>query len=114
PDDRTPPATERDLAVVVSVTDGRAIPVVLALRADDLVDLGLQQLVQHPEPDTDAHSEQPLPRGTGKLAQRLLHRARQLLDALLASCDRRSRYGPHSGWSSCPRGLDSHSPRSQQ
>src|SRR5215207_3456694 len=85
----------------------------LALGADDLVDLGLQQLVQPPEPDTDAQREQALLRGTGKLAERLVHRRGQPLDAVLLGRDRGGRYGPHGGWSSCPRGLTSHSPRSQ-
>ena len=43
-----PPATERYLPILVAVTHGGPIRVVLALRADDLLDLGLQQLAQAP------------------------------------------------------------------
>ena len=52
-----PPATERDRPVLVAVTDRRAVGIVMALRANDIVDLRLHQLVQHPEPDTDAQRE---------------------------------------------------------
>ena len=103
--DRHAPPAERHLSILMAVAHRGPAKVVLALRADDLVDLGLHQLVQHPEPDADAQREQPFLGGAGELAERLLHRARQLLDALLAGRDRRSRYGPHGGWSSCPRGL---------
>src|SRR5947209_10798308 len=41
----------RHRPVLVAVTLGRAVGVVLALRADDLVDLGLHDLMQHAEPD---------------------------------------------------------------
>ncbi len=44
----------------------------LALRADDLVDLELHQLVHDAEPDADAEREQPLPRCPDELAERLL------------------------------------------
>ena len=40
---------------------------VLALRADDIVDLLLHQLAQHAEPDTDAEREQPLLRCPNEL-----------------------------------------------
>ena len=87
--DRHAPAAERDLAVLMAVAHRRPARDVLALRADDLVDLGLHQLVQHAEPDADAQREQSLLRRTGELAQRLLHRRRQPLDALcgLAATD---------------------------
>ncbi len=39
----------------------------VALRADNIVDLDLHQLVQHPEPDTDAQREQPVLRGVHEL-----------------------------------------------
>jgi hypothetical protein len=100
PADRHPAATERDLASLVAMAHRGAVGDVPALRADDRVDLGLHQLVQHPEPDPDAQRQQPFLRGAGELAQRLMHRGGQLLDALLAGRDRRSRYGPHGGWSS--------------
>ncbi len=112
-DRHTPPA-ERDLAAIVAMTHRAAVRIVPALRADNLVDLGLHQLVQHTEPNADAQRQQPFLRGAGELAERLLHRGGQLLNALLAGRDRPSRYGPHGGWSSCPRTSDSHSPRSQQ
>jgi len=52
----------------MAVTDGHAIRVVLALRADELVDLELHQRVH----DTDAQRQQPLPRRPDQLAERLL------------------------------------------
>ena len=55
------------------MTHRDAVRVVLALRADDLVDLLLHQLVQHAEPDADAQRQQPLLRCPDQLAQRLLH-----------------------------------------
>ena len=75
--DRNPPSAERDLAVLVAVADRGALGVVLALRADDLIDLGLHQLAQHAEPDTDAQREQTLLRRSDELAQRLLNARRQ-------------------------------------
>jgi hypothetical protein len=45
------PAAERDLAILVAVTDRCPVRVPLALRADDPVDLQLEQLVQNTEPD---------------------------------------------------------------
>jgi hypothetical protein len=113
PADRDAAAAERDLAAIAAVTHRGPLRIVLALRAHDLIELRLHQLMQHAQPDPDAQREQPLLRGAGELAERLLHRARQLLDALLAGHDRGSRYGPHGGWSSCPRWTCSHSPRSQ-
>src|SRR4051812_32974420 len=103
--DRHTPAAERDLTALVAVPHRGPVNDVPALRADDLVDLRLHQLVQHPEPNPDAQRQQPLLCGPGQLTERLHHRARQPLDALLTGRDRRSRYGPHGGWSSCPRGL---------
>jgi hypothetical protein len=43
----------------MAVTLGGPGGIVLAPRADDLVDLGLHQLMHDPEPDTDAEREQP-------------------------------------------------------
>jgi hypothetical protein len=68
----------------VTVPDRGAVRVVLALRADDPVDLGLQQLVQHAEPDAHAERQQPLLRRARQLAQRVLHPLRQPLDATFA------------------------------
>ena len=49
----------------------------LALRTDELVDLHLQQLPQHTEPDLDRQRQQPLPRCPDQLPQRLLHALRE-------------------------------------
>jgi hypothetical protein len=57
----------------MAVTHCRAVRVALALRAHDIVDLVLEQLVQHPEPGRNAERQQPLPRCPDQLAQRLLH-----------------------------------------
>jgi hypothetical protein len=73
PADLDSAATERDLPALVAMAYSRAIRVVLALRADDVIDLLLHQLGQHPEPDTDAQREQALLRSADQLAQRLLH-----------------------------------------
>jgi hypothetical protein len=110
--DRHAPAAERDLPVLVAVTHRGPVGVVLALRTDDLVDLGLHDLVQHPHPDADAQRQQPLLRRTGQLAQRLLHPRGQAAHRLLVGGDLAGRYGPHRGGSSCPRWTCSHSPRS--
>jgi len=56
----------------VAVADRAAFVVMAALRADDLVDLGLHQLVDDAEPDPDAQREQALPRCPDELAQGLL------------------------------------------
>src|ERR1700678_4849834 len=57
--------------------DRRPLGVVLALRTDNIVDLLLHQLGQHPEPDTDAQRQQPPLRCPDQLAQRLLHTLRE-------------------------------------
>src|SRR4051794_9476371 len=87
----------------MTMTHRRALTIVAALRTHHLIDLGFHELVQHPEPNTDAERQQPLLRGARKLTQRLTHALGQLLHALLAGHDRPSRYGAHNGWSSCPR-----------
>jgi len=74
PADRDAPATERDLAALVAVANRGADRIVLALRADDLVDLRLHQLVQHPKSNPDAERQQSFLRGAGELAERLQHR----------------------------------------
>ncbi len=51
--------------------------IVLALRANDRVDLSLHHLVQHSEPDADQQRQQTLLRSTGQLSKRLLHPLRQ-------------------------------------
>jgi hypothetical protein len=72
--DRDAAAAERHLAGLATVTDRRAIRVVLAPRTDDLVDLLGHQLVQDAEPDADRQREQTLLRGARQLTERLLHR----------------------------------------
>lgn len=61
----------------MAVADRDAVGVVLALEADDLVDLKVHQLVHDAQPDTDTEREQPLPRCPDELAQRLLSLRRQ-------------------------------------
>src|SRR3954451_11769059 len=114
PLDRHAPPTERHLAALMAVTHRPTARIVLALWAHDLIDLGLHELVQHPQADADAQRQQPLLRGAGQLAQRLLHPLRQPHARQLIAADLIARYGPHRGGSSCPRWTCSHSPRSQR
>src|SRR6266540_3468751 len=102
PLDLDAPAAERHLTRCAPVAHGNALRVVLALRADDLVDLLLHQLGEHAEPDTDAQGEQPFLRRAHQLPERLLHPRRQheLADGL-APGDLIARYGLHGGSSSC-------------
>jgi hypothetical protein len=90
-------ATERHLAIVVAMTDRGAIPVPLPPRAHDLVDLFLEHLAQHPEPDTHTQREQPLLRCPDQLAERFLDALREngLIHGRL-----RDRYGLLHGGSS--------------
>ena len=57
---------------------------VLALRADDFVDLLFQQLGQHTEPDADAQRQQSLLRRPDQLPQRLPHRSGSTTSSMLA------------------------------
>ena len=66
---------ERHFAALVPVPNRVAIAIVAALRAHDLVDLGLHQLVQHSESDANAQRQQPFLRRAGELAERLAARA---------------------------------------
>ncbi len=89
----------------MAVTHRPAIRVMLALRAHDLVDFELQQLVHDAEPDAHAERQQPLARGPDQLAERFLDlRWQRTLDRLRDGHDLRGRYLAHGG-SSCPRGL---------
>ena len=88
---------ERHLALFVPVTDRNAIGVMLALRADNLVERLLQQLGQNTEPNPDRERQQSLPRCPNKLAERLLDALRQ--DAL-PQRRLRDRYVPLRGGSS--------------
>jgi hypothetical protein len=60
-------ATERHLPSLVAVAHRGALRVVLALRADDLVELLGHQLGHDAEPDADRQREQPLLRDAGRL-----------------------------------------------
>src|SRR5439155_16888601 len=73
PADRHAPAAQGHRPARVAVTLGDPVGVVLALRADDLVDLELHQLVNDAEPDTHAQREQALSRRPDKLAERLMN-----------------------------------------
>ena len=68
----------------MAVTDRGPVRVVLALRADDIVDLLFHQLAQHAEPDADAEREQSLLRCPDQLPQRFLHALRE--HGLIAVC----------------------------
>src|SRR3954463_12139149 len=72
PADRHPAAPERDRAALVTVADRGAVAIVSALRADDLVDLGFHDLVQHAQADADAQGQQPFLRRAGQLTQRVV------------------------------------------
>jgi predicted transcriptional regulator len=61
----------------VTVTNRRAIRDLGVLRADDLIQLGLHHLAQHPKADTNAERQQPILRRAGQLPQRVLHPQRQ-------------------------------------
>jgi hypothetical protein len=77
PPHRDTPATERDLTSLVAMTNRRAIGVVLALRAHDIIDLLLHQLAQDAEPNTNAERQQPLLRCPHEMPQSLLNTLRQ-------------------------------------
>ena len=53
------------------------IPVVLAPRTDDLVNLPFHQLVHNAKTETDAEREQTVPRCPDELPERLLNLRRQ-------------------------------------
>ena len=77
PTDPNTPATERHLPILMAMTDRDTIRVVLTLRADDLLDLGLKQLPKHPQPDLDRQRQQSLSRRPNQLPERLLHPLRE-------------------------------------
>ena len=79
------------------MTDRGAIRVPLPLRPDELVDLLLQQLPQHAQPNLHRQRQQPLPRSPDQLPQRLLHTPRK--GALIAG-RLHDRYGLTHGGSS--------------
>jgi hypothetical protein len=98
--DHNAAAAERHLPSLVSVPDGAALRIVLALRAHDLVELLLHQLGHDAEPDTHAQREQPLLRGAGQLAERDLDPLRQRVRAGRRGHDLINKYLLHGG-SSC-------------
>ena len=107
-------AAKRHRPVLVTVTLRRPVGVVLALRADDLDHLELDQLVHDAEPNTDAEREQTLPRCPDELAERLLDLRRQrTLGRLQGPDDLRRGYLLHGGCSR-PRGLGWRLSRSQR
>ena len=75
PVDPHAPAAERHLTVLVAVANRGPLPV--PLRTDDLVDLLLQQLPEHAEPDLHRQRQQPFLRCADQLLQRLLHPLRE-------------------------------------
>jgi hypothetical protein len=107
-------AAERDLTGLVPVPDGETVGVVLAARADDLVDLGLQQLAQHAQPDADAEREQALLRRAGELAERVTHPLGQPPEAVATDVVGGVVYVLHRGLLLRLDGLGSHPPRSQR
>ena len=108
------PAAERHRPVLVTVTHRDPVGIMLALRADDLVDLELHQLMHDPEPDTDTQGQQSLPRCADQLTERLLDsRWERTLRRLDGRDDLRRGYLLHGG-SSCPLGLGWRLSRSQR
>src|SRR3954452_16018796 len=82
----------------MTVTLRRPVGVMLALRADDLVDLELHQLMHDAEPNADAEREQALPRCPDELAERLLNlRWERTLRCLQGRDDLGGRYLLHGG-----------------
>ena len=79
PADRHSAPTERDRPVHVPVAARGPLGVMAALLAVYLVELLLHERVQHAQSDTNAQRQQPLLRGAGQLAQRLLHTGGQHL-----------------------------------
>jgi hypothetical protein len=93
------PGAQGHRPALVTVTLRGPTRVVLALRAHDLVDLGLHQLVHDAEPDADAQREQPLPRRADQLTERLLNCRRQrTLQRLRGGDVLRARYLLHGGF----------------
>jgi hypothetical protein len=77
PADLDPAAAERHLTVIVTVPERGPLGVPLTLRADDLVELVLEHLAQHTQPDSDAQREQSFLRGPDQLTERVLHALRE-------------------------------------
>ena len=71
--DLNAPAAERYLASGAAVAVGRALSVVAAPRARDLLDLVLHRLAQDGEPGAGRQREQPLLGGARDLRERDLH-----------------------------------------
>src|SRR5450755_54046 len=95
---RNAPTAERHRPVLVTVTLRRPVGVVLVLRAHDLVDFALHQLMHDAETETNAQREQPLPRCPNELAECLLNLRRQRqLRRLPGRDDLRAGYLLHGG-----------------
>ena len=74
---RNAPAAERHRPILVTVTLRGPVRVLLVLRAHDLVDLALHQLMHDTQAETDAEREQSLSRCPNELAERFLNLRRQ-------------------------------------
>ena len=61
----------------MAVTDRGPVGLPLALRTDDLVDLLLEQLPEHTEPDLDRQRQQSFLRRPNQLPQHILHALRE-------------------------------------
>jgi hypothetical protein len=77
----------------MAVTHRRPLRELRVLGPNDIVDLGLEHLAEHAEPDADAQREQAVLRRVHQLAERLLHARRQRELASVAIL----LYGPHGG-----------------
>ena len=71
------PATERDLPILATVPDRGPVRVPSPLRADELLNLLLQQFAQHPQPDLDRQREYSLPRSPNQMPQSLFDTLRE-------------------------------------
>src|ERR1022692_4163497 len=71
------PTPERHLTTFMAMSDRGPVRVPLALRADQLIDLLLQQFPEHTQPDLDRQREQSLSRCPDQLPQRLLDTVRE-------------------------------------
>ena len=96
--DRHPPTAECHRSVLVTVTLRCPVRVMLAPRAHDLIDLPFHQLMHDRQAETDAQCEQPLPRCSDELAERLLNlRRERTLKRISGRDDLRSGYLLHGG-----------------
>jgi len=73
PADLDTPATERHLPILMAMTNRDTVRIVLAPRTDDPLDLGLEQLPQHTQPNLDRQRQQPLSCRPNQRPERLPH-----------------------------------------